>query len=176
MGTADVLGIVYDKLSETQTQMKAIQEVVSVAAPTVSKAIEEATEKASSSLLLQSNKAGEALQRMVENAVGRIEHAADSIIANQQAICAKLETVHGKEKNNREENKFGNIEIIQVSDGSGLIRVENEGIYLPSEKLRKKELENLKKGYFTKEELAEKYFGQKEISSEDRRKKYERRG
>jgi hypothetical protein len=66
MGAADVLGIVYDKLSETQTQMKAIQEVVSVAAPTVSKAIEEATEKASSSLLLQSDKAGEALQRKVD--------------------------------------------------------------------------------------------------------------
>lgn len=65
MGAADVLGIVYDKLSETQTQMKAIQEVVSVAAPTVSKAIEEATEKASSSLLLQSKKGEELLSRQV---------------------------------------------------------------------------------------------------------------
>lgn len=65
MGAADVLGIVYDKLSETQTQMKAIQEVVSVAGPTVCKAIEEATEKASSSLLLQSKKAEEVLSREV---------------------------------------------------------------------------------------------------------------
>lgn len=71
--------------------------------------------------------------------------------------------------NSREEKKFDKIEIIQVADGSGMIRVEYGGIFLPAEKLRKAELENLKKGNFTKEEMAEKYFGERVHCEEEKR-------
>lgn len=124
--------------------------------------------------------------RIIEKAASRITEIVKRQSAGQVNVLDVISIRNGncfsaqengmicEPRDNREEKKFNKIEIIQVSDGSGMIRVEYGGVYLPAEKLRKAELENLKKGNFTKEEMAEKYFGQR-VGCEEERKEFIKR-
>lgn len=65
-------------------------------------------------------------------------------------------------------DKFEAVDIIRISDGRSMIRAKKNGEYLPAEMLRKADMENLAKGTLTKEEAAELYFKNTEISKMDR--------